>query len=566
MQVSIANDCEYMWVCCCLFYGLFSHHVKINTYECTFNLICNATYFFTRMNLLNVLAKVGSMTFLSRILGFVRDTLIARLFGAGMVTDAFIVAFKIPNLLRRISAEGAFSQAFVPILAEYKSQRSFAETQSLVNRVATWLVIILVGVTLLGMLAAPWIVTLIAPGFHANPQKMQLTVELLRITFPYIFFISLVSMAGGVLNTYNKFGIPAFTPVWLNVSMIAGALFFAEHFAEPIKVLAWAVFIGGFLQLLFQIPYLRQIGLLPKFELKPAVDKSDEGVSRILKLMGPAILGVSVAQISLIINTVFASFLITGSVSWLYYADRLMEFPTGVLGVALGTILLPSLSKAYASSDDSEYSQLLDWGLRLTFILAAPAAVALAVLSAPLIITLFHYGKFLAHDVLMTQQALIAYSVGLLGLILVKILAPGFYARQNIKTPVKIAVFTLVITQLMNLIFVFGLHLQHAGLALAIGLAACVNASLLYYHLRKSQVYTPLAGWFMFLAKLTIALLVMAVVLYFAMGNVNQWLQFGLLTRLLYLSGLVALGAISYFSVLFLLGFRPRDYMRRVKN
>lgn len=514
------------------------------------------------MNLLKALAKVGSMTFVSRILGFVRDTLIARVFGAGMLTDAFIVAFKIPNFLRRISAEGAFSQAFVPILAEYKSQRTFDETHHLINRVATWLGIILVGVTLLGMLSAPWIVALIAPGFQTEPDKMQLTVELLRITFPYIFFISLVSMAGGVLNTYNRFGIPAFTPVWLNVSMIAAVLFFADHFAEPIKVLAWAVFIGGFLQLAFQIPFLKQIGLLPKFDFK----RDDEGVWRILKLMGPAVMGVSVAQISLIINTIFASFLATGSVSWLYYADRLMEFPTGVLGVALGTILLPSLSKAYAGSDDSEYSQLLDWGLRLTFILAAPAAVALAVLATPLVVTLFHYGKFTAIDVAMTQQALVAYSIGLLGLILVKILAPGFYARQNVKTPVKIAIFTLIATQLMNLIFIFGLHLNHAALALAIGLGACINAGLLFYHLRKAQVYQPQAGWLLFLIKLFAALGVMAIVLYFAMGDASDWLHFGLMKRLTYISGLVALGGLSYFATLLLLGFRPRDYMRRVKH
>ncbi|MSP87180.1 MAG: murein biosynthesis integral membrane protein MurJ [Methylotenera sp.] len=518
------------------------------------------------MNLLKALAKVGSMTFMSRILGFVRDTLIARVFGAGMLSDAFIVAFKIPNLLRRVSAEGAFSQAFVPILAEYKSQRSFDETHGLINRVATWLGLILVGVTLLGMLAAPLIVALIAPGFTADHAKMQLTVELLRITFPYIFFISLVSMAGGVLNTYNKFGIPAFTPVWLNVSMIAGVLFFADYFAEPIKVLAWAVFFGGFLQLMFQIPFLKKIGLLPKFELRRADGSHDEGVSRILKLMGPAMLGVSVAQISLIINTVFASFLKTGSVSWLYYADRLMEFPTGVLGVALGTILLPSLSKAYASQDDSEYSQLLDWGLRLTFILAAPAAVALAVLSAPLVIALFHYGKFTGLDVLMTQQALVAYSLGLLGLILVKILAPGFYARQNIKTPVKIAVFTLVTTQLMNLVFVFGLDLKHAGLALAIGLGACINASLLYYHLRKAGIYQLQAGWLMFLAKLALALMVMAIALYLAKGDTEAWLNFSLIKRLLYISGLVSLGAISYFATLMLLGFRPRDFIRKVMH
>jgi putative peptidoglycan lipid II flippase len=514
------------------------------------------------MNLLKALAKVGSMTFVSRILGFVRDTLIARVFGAGMLSDAFIVAFKIPNLLRRISAEGAFSQAFVPILSEYKSQRSFDETQSLVNRVATWLGIILVVVTLLGMLAAPWIVSLIAPGFRADATKMQLTIELLRITFPYIFFISLVSMAGGVLNTYNRFGIPAFTPVWLNVSMIAAVLFFADYFDEPIKVLAWAVFIGGFLQLVFQIPFLKQIGLLPKFDFK----RDDEGVWRILKLMGPAVLGVSVAQISLILNTIFASFLITGSVSWLYYADRLMEFPTGVLGVALGTILLPSLSKAYAGKDDAEYSQLLDWGLRLTCILAAPAAVALAVLAAPLVTSLFYYGKFTPTDVAMTQQALIAYSIGLLGLILVKILAPGFYARQNIKTPVKIGVFTLVITQLMNVLFVFVLDLQHAGLALAIGLGACVNASLLYYHLRRANYFDPQAGWLMFLLKLLVALLVMAAVLYFAMGDASSWLAFSLIKRLFYISGLVVLGGVSYFAMLMLLGFRPRDYIRRVNR
>jgi putative peptidoglycan lipid II flippase len=514
------------------------------------------------MNLLKALAKVGSMTFVSRILGFVRDTLIARVFGAGMLSDAFIVAFKIPNLLRRISAEGAFSQAFVPILAEYKSQRSFEETQGLVNRVATWLGIILVVVTLLGMLTAPWIVSLIAPGFRTDAAKMQLTIELLRITFPYIFFISLVSMAGGVLNTYNRFGIPAFTPVWLNVSMILAVLFFADYFDEPIKVLAWAVFIGGFLQLVFQIPFLKQIGLLPKFDFR----RDDEGVWRILKLMGPAVLGVSVAQISLILNTIFASFLVTGSVSWLYYADRLMEFPTGVLGVALGTILLPSLSKAYAGKDDAEYSQLLDWGLRLTCILAAPAAVALAVLSAPLVTSLFFYGKFTPLDVAMTQQALIAYSIGLLGLILVKILAPGFYARQNIKTPVKIGVFTLVITQLMNVLFVFVLDLQHAGLALAIGLGACINASLLYYHLRRAGYFQPQAGWLLFLVKLLVALVFMGIALHYAMGDASAWLQFSLLKRLIYISGLVLLGGVSYFAMLMLLGFRPRDYIRRVNR
>jgi len=514
------------------------------------------------MNLLNALAKVGSMTFMSRILGFVRDTLIARVFGAGMVSDAFIVAFKIPNLLRRISAEGAFSQAFVPILSEYKSTRSFDETHQLIDRIATLLGIILVVVTILGMLAAPWLVLAIANGFKDEPAKMQLTVELLRITFPYIFFISLVSMAGGVLNTYNKFSIPAFTPVWLNVAMISAMLFFVDYFAEPIKALAWAVFAGGVLQLIFQIPFLKQIGLLPRFNFS----YHDEGVWRIFKLMGPALVGVSVAQISLIINTVFASFLATGSVSWLYYADRLMEFPTGLLGVALGTILLPSLSKAYSGKDEREYSELLDWGLRLTFLLAAPAAVALAVLATPLVTTLFHYGQFTETDVAMTRQALVAYSFGLLGLILVKILAPGFYARQNIKTPVKIALFTLFVTQLLNVLFVFGLSLGHAGLALAIGLGACVNASLLFYHLRQSKVYQAQSGWLLFFAQLSIALLVMAFVLNWAMGEASVWLNFHLFKRLLFLSGLVLLGAFSYFSVLYALGLRPHAYFRQAKR
>ncbi len=512
------------------------------------------------MNLLRVLASVGSMTFLSRILGFARDTLIARIFGAGLATDAFFVAFKIPNLLRRVSAEGAFSQAFVPILAEYKTKRTQAETHHLINHVASLMGLFLVVVTILGMLAAPLIVGVTAPGFVHQPGKFELTVELLRITFPYILFISMVSLAGGVLNTYSRFQIAAFTPVWLNVAFIVASLFVAPYFDNSIKVLAWAVFIGGILQLLFQWPYLRQLGLVPRYEL----NWQDEGVRRILKLMGPAIFGVSVAQISIVLNNIFASFLQTGSVSWLYYADRLMEFPTGVLGVALGTILLPSLSKAFAEKTDGEYSQLLDWGLRLTFILAAPAAVALAVLAQPLVAGLFHYGKFTEHDVEMTQQAVMAYSLGLLGLIMVKVLAPGFYARQNVKTPVKIAVFTLVLTQLMNLLFVFGLGLHHAGLALAIGLGACVNAGLLYYHLRAHQVYHPQPGWFVFYAKLLVALLLMALALYYISNLAGDWLHMRTVVKLGWISLLVAAGAVVYFAALYALGFRPREFSKRV--
>jgi len=510
------------------------------------------------MNLLKALAAVGSMTFVSRILGFVRDTLIARVFGAGIYTDAFFVAFKIPNLLRRLFAEGAFSQAFVPVLAEYKNRRGHDDTYDLISKVATLLGFVLMGVTLLGMLAAPVIAYVSAPGWaHSEPESFALTIDMLRIIFPYILLISLVSLAGGVLNTYSKFSVPAFTPVWLNIAFIIAALFFAPYFDPPIMVLAWAVFAGGVLQLAFQLPFLRKIGMLPRVRF----DFRDEGVWRILRLMGPAVFGVSIAQLSLLINTIFASFLATGSVSWLYYADRLMEFPTGLLGVALGTILLPSLSKSVADKAEQEYSALLDWGLRLTLILALPSAVALAVLSVPLVTSLFHYGAFTEHDVWMTRQALIAYSLGLLGLILVKVLAPGFYARQNIKTPVKIAVVTLIATQLMNLAFV-GIF-QHAGLALAIGLGACINAGLLYYNLRKSAIYQPQPGWLGFIARVVVALLVMGVVLWWGAGDSAYWLQATLWQKLVYLIGLVSLGVVVYFAALWLMGLRVRDFIKR---
>ena len=410
------------------------------------------------------------MTFISRILGFLRDVFIARIFGAGMATDAFFVAFRIPNLLRRLFAEGAFSQAFVPILAEYKNKRTTDETRQLIDHIATLLGLTLFAVTLLGVLAAPWIIYASAPGFSSDPEKFDLTVELLRITFPYILFVSLVSFAGGILNTYGKFYVPAITPALLNISFIACALWLTPYMDPPVLALAWAVFIGGILQLGFQIPYLLRLKRMPRIRIK----SNDEGAWRVIKLMGPAVFGVSVGQISMLINTIFASLLVTGSVSWLYYADRLMEFPAGLLGVALGTVLLPSLAKHYNNNSSEEYSRLLDWGLRLTVLLTLPAAVALAVISTPLITTLFHYGAFTDHDVFMTRDALIAYSIGLIGLILVKVLAPGFYARQNIKTPVKIAVITLIATQLMNLAFI--IPLKHAGLALAIGLGACLNA------------------------------------------------------------------------------------------
>lgn len=496
------------------------------------------------------------MTLVSRVLGFVRDAIVARVFGAGFATDAFFVAFKLPNLLRRIFAEGAFSQAFVPILAEYRSQRGEDATRELVADVAGLLALVLFVVSALGMLAAPAIIWISAPGFVNTPEKFALTTELLRITFPYILLISLASLAGSILNAWNKFSIPAFVPTLLNISFIVFALLLAPYFDPPVLALAWAVAAGGVAQLAFQLPHLKKIGML----VKPRLNFRDAGVWRVLKQMGPAILGVSVSQVSLIINTIFASFLVSGSVSWMYYADRLMEFPTGMLGVALGTILLPSLSRSHSSGNADEYSRLLDWGLRLCLLLALPSAVALAVISEPLIATLFQYGKFSSHDALMTQQALIAYSVGLIGLILVKVLAPGFYARQNIKTPVRIALMTLVATQLMNLVFIW--HLRHAGLALAIGLGACANAAMLYRQLRRHGIYAPQPGWSLFLLKLVIAVVVMACVLWGIMQLLPAWNTGGMAMRCLRLSGLVGGGVLAYFGTLALLGFRPRDFSR----
>ena len=513
------------------------------------------------MNLLRALATVSGMTLLSRILGFVRDFVIARSFGAGLATDAYFVASKLPNLLRRMFAEGAFSQAFVPILGEYKNKRGEVETLALIDHVTSILSMILFAVTAIGIAAAPILVWVSAPGFAADAGKFELTVALTRITFPYILFMSLVALSGGILNTWSRFALPAFTPVLLNVAVIGMALFATPYFDPPVLALGWAVFLGGALQLAIQIPALKRIAMLPRPTLNWRAAWADPGVRRILKLMGPALIGVSVSQISLLINTIFASFLKTGSVSWLYYADRLMEFPAGMLGVALGTILLPSLAKYHASDNHEEYSKLLDWGLRLTLLLAAPAALALALLAIPLITTLFYHGAFSSDDVFQTRSALAAYSVGLTGMILVKVLAPGFYARQNIRTPVKIALFSLLATQAMNLAFIGWLH--HAGLALSIGLAACLNAGLLYRGLRQHGVYQPLAGWGIFSFKLLVAMLAMATALWFTTGSENSWFSFSLLERVWRLTLLVVLGAGVYFVTLWILGFRVRDFKRR---
>ncbi|MBI1892173.1 MAG: murein biosynthesis integral membrane protein MurJ [Burkholderiales bacterium] len=513
------------------------------------------------MNLHKTLATVSGMTLLSRVTGLLREFLIARAFGASAYTDAFFVAFRIPNLLRRLFAEGAFSQAFVPILAEYKNQKGEEETRQLVDHVATILVLTLIFTSVVGIVASPLVVYFIASGLKSEPAVFNSAVLMTQIMFPYIGFMSFVALAGGILNTWREFKIPAFTPVLLNLSFIAASLFVAPHLKQPVYALALAVLVGGVLQLAIQIPALKKIGMLPRIGFNPRTAWNDQGVRRVLKQMIPATVAVSVSQISIIINTNIASHLEKGSVSWLNYADRLMEFPTGMLGVALGTILLPSLSKAHADGNQAEYSALLDWGLRMTFLLALPAAVGLATLSLPLTTTLFHYGKFDTQSALMTQQALIAYGVGLLGLIQVKILAPGFYAKQDIKTPVKIAIGVLIATQLMNVVFVP--WIRHAGLALSVGLGACLNAAFLYWGLRKRGIYVAQAGWRIFLVKLAGAVVLMAGVGVWAAGYFD-WLQLHAypFKRIGALALVMSACGVTYFAALLAMGFRFSDFKR----
>ncbi|VFP78542.1 Lipid II flippase MurJ [Candidatus Erwinia haradaeae] len=505
------------------------------------------------MGLLKALVVVSFMTFVSRLLGFIRDAVIARIFGSGIVTDAFFVAFKLPNLLRRFFADGAFSQALVPFLSEYKGKKNVEATKVFITHVAGFLTLVLGVVIILGIMFAPWLIKVTAPGFANTVDKIKLTETLLRITLPYILLISLSSLVGSILNTWNYFAIPAFAPALLNLSIIFFALFAAPYFHPPITALSWSVLIGGMLQLGYQLPYLKKIGLL----VLPRLVFHDIDVWRLVHHMGSLVLGVSVSQVSLIINTIFASFLSPGSISWIYYADRLMEFPVGVLGVTLGTILFPLLAKSVSSGNFSEYSYLIDWGLRFCFLLACPSAVALAILARPLIIALFQYGNFTDFDVGMTQHALVAYSVGLIGLIIIKVLVLGFSVHQNVKTPLKISVFTLLATQIMNIVLIG--PLKHAGLSLSIGLASCLNTLLLYRQLRKQKLFSPQPGWMYFFLRLIISVLVMAGSLVSVLYVMPIWDNGGMIERLARLMIVILIGFSVYILMLSALGFRLRD-------
>lgn len=499
---------------------------------------------------------------LSRVLGFARDLVLAHQFGANAQTDAFFVAFKIPNFLRRLFAEGAFATAFVPILSEYKTQREHKDLKDFVDHMAGSLGLVLLIVSMLGVIFAPVLVSLFAFGWVVDEEhvKLAMAADMLQLTFPYLFFISLTAFAGGILNAHDKFAVPAFTPVLLNLVLIGSALWLAPQLDQPIIALAWGVFIAGVTQMVFQLPFLASLKLLPK----PRPKLSDPGVKRVMTLMIPALFAVSVVQINLLLDTMLASFLVNGSISWLYYSDRLMEFPLGVLGVALGTVILPNLSKRKAEDDPHAYSATMDWGLRIALLFGLPAAIGLFMLAGPMIATLFLSDVFTPNDVLMARMSLMAYASGLMAFILIKVLAPGYYAQQDTKTPVKIGVIAMAANMVFNLILIF--PLDHAGLALATSLSAALNAFLLYRGLRKTDSYTPQAGWLWLVIKLTLAGLVMASVLWFVMPALMMWIEMSIWQRIAHLLFAISVGALTYFVVLYLLGIRPRHFKLSVKS
>ncbi len=502
---------------------------------------------------------VGLGTLASRITGLLREMFYAHSFGASALMDAFLVAFKIPNFLRRLFAEGAFSQSFVPVISEYKVQRSTDEVRELVDGVAGTLGLVVFVMSVIGVIAAPLIILLFAPGFTAEQGKYEMAVAMLRWTFPYLFFISLTSLFSGVLNSYGRFAVPALTQVVMNAVMIAATLFAAAGSENPGMTMSIGVFVAGSVQLLFQLPAVWQLGLLGWPRWRPAM----EGVRRIGKLMIPGIVGSSMAQISLLLDTLIASFLATGSIAWLYYADRLMEFPLGVFSIALATVILPGLSAHHASQSRAEFSHTLDWALRLTVLLAAPAAVGLLCFAGPLTATVFGYGKFNLHDMRMASFALMAYSWGLLGFSLVKVLAPGYYARQDTKAPVRIALTALAVTMGLNVLVVFpasrlGFPAPHVLLATTTCIGAAINTTLLWRGLTKAGVFEPSSGWPRFLLRVIAANLAMGIVLLLLAGQIEDWAALHALARVLRCAVGIAAGAATYFAVLYATGLRYR--------
>lgn len=503
------------------------------------------------------------MTLLSRALGLARDIVIARFYSAGIEADAFFVAFKIPNFMRRLFAEGAFSLAFVPVLTEYKNSKTLDETRQLINQVSGTLGLILLLIVTIGVIASPVLVTVFAAGFLNQPEKFVLTADMLRLTFPYILLISMTALAGGILNSWKKFAAPAFTPVLLNLSLIGCAIWLSPRLDVPVHALAWGVLLAGVTQLLFQLPFLYKLKLLPK----PVWGWRESGVQKIIKLMIPALFGSSVAQINLLFDTFIASFLVTGSVAWLYYADRLLEFPLGVFGIALATVVLPNLSESHFKQGKQHFNDTLNWAVQLSLMIALPATLGLMLLSQPILATLFQYGAFDEKDTLMASLSLMAYSLGLPAFILIKILANAFYARQDSKTPVRIGIIAMVVNMVLNVIFVLLLLNYtelpaHVGLALATTGSAYCNAGLLALSLHK-QEYLNLSQEFMTLVlKILLAVAGMSLLLFLLSGDLSLWAQRVWSERLLALMTLIIPAALSYALLLWIMGIRRHHLIR----
>jgi putative peptidoglycan lipid II flippase len=504
---------------------------------------------------------VSGMTLLSRILGLVRDIVFARFFGAGLLMDAFLVAQRIPNMLRRFFAEGAFSAGFVPVMARYKERHTHDEAHEYIGAMAGTLGMVLFVVTLLGVIGAPVLVLIVAPGFVGDGGDFELAALMLRFTFPYLFFVSLTAFAGGILNTYGRFGVPAFTPVLLNVVLIAAAVWAAPLLDQPIMALAYAVFVAGIVQLLFQLPFLAAIRTLPRPRWRPR----HEGVRRALRLMLPAIFGSSVAQINVLLSGIIASLLPVGSISYLYYSDRLMEFPLGLFGIALATVTLPYLSRLWANEEQREFAATLEWSMKIAILIAVPAAVGLVILAAPLVVTLFHGGEFDARSVRMTALALQAYALGLVGFSFVKVLAPAFFAREDTRTPVRIGIVALLANVVIGsstawYLTTSGFAAPHAGLAGATSVAALLNALLLYRALRKADIIRHQPGWSALLLRVAFANAAMILVLWQMHRATTWWLGAGLADRVAWLSVSVAGGAAAYFLSLLVTGMRPAQF------
>lgn len=510
-------------------------------------------------------AVISAMTMISRVLGLLRDVIVARYFPVDGATDAFFVAFKIPNLLRRLFAEGAFSLAFVPVLSEYKEKRDRDSLKDLVDHVAGALGLVLLVISVVGIVAAPLLIWVFAPGFSGDPKaRPELAAEMLRITFPYILFISLTAFVSGILNTFHKFAVPAFTPTLLNVVMIAAAIWGAPYFDEPVLALAWGVFFAGIAQLVFQLPTLARLGLVPRFRFK----RVHEGVSRILRLMLPALFGSSVAQINLLINTVIASFLAVGSISWLYYSDRFVELPLAIFGVALGTVILPKLSSDHAKKDAGEFRQTMDWALRLALLISLPATLGLVLLAKPILAAVMMYGAYSWGDVQMSALSLMTYSFGLTAFILVKVLAPGFYSRQDTKTPVRIGIISMFANMALNVLIVLPWHWSgtagaHAGLALATALAGYLNAGMLFFTLRREHIFSPDRGWSAYLLKVALACIAMGGLVFWLLPVDGWWQQAAAWSRVTALGGLITVALVSYFATLRLLGMPFRQMLGR---